>query len=89
MAGYLIPSLVLDRLVGHRQRQIKESLPDALDLLVVCVEAGQGLNAAIKRVGDDLMVSNPILAQEFLMVNLEIGADIYLMIKARAFHVLA
>lgn len=74
--GYFIPTLILSHLVETRQRKIKESLPDALDLLVVCVEAGQGLNAALKRVSDDLALSSPILARELSMVNLEIGAGL-------------
>ena len=76
MAGYLIPSLVLNKLATRRKTQIRETLPDALDLMVVCVEAGQGLNAAIKRVGDDLRLTNPILSQEMLQVNLEISAGV-------------
>jgi tight adherence protein C len=62
--------------VETRQHKIKEGLPDALDLLVVCVEAGQGLNAAMKRVSDDLSLSNPILAREMSLVNLEISAGL-------------
>lgn len=76
MVGYIIPSLVLDKLAARRKTQIRETLPDALDLMVVCVEAGQGLNAAIKRVGDDLRLINPILSQEMLQVNLEISAGV-------------
>ncbi len=72
MVGYLMPSIVLDKLAARRKTRIRETLPDALDLMVVCVEAGQGLNAAIKRVGDDLRLTNPILSQEMLQVNLEI-----------------
>ena len=72
--GYMLPDLILDNLVRSRQKKIKDALPDALDLMVVCVEAGQGLNAAIKRVSDDLMESSPIMAREMLMVNLEIMA---------------
>jgi len=74
--GYFLPSLILSHLVQTRQRKIKEGLPDALDLLVVCVEAGQGLNAAMKRVSDDLKLSNPILAREMSMVNLEMSAGL-------------
>jgi len=74
--GYFLPSLILNHLVVTRQRKIKESLPDALDLLVVCVEAGQGLNAALKRVSDDLKLSNPVLGRELNMVNLEINAGL-------------
>jgi tight adherence protein C len=74
--GFILPNFILDGLVRARQRKIREALPDALDLLVVCVEAGQGLNAAIKRVADDMMESSPILSQELLMVNLEIMAGL-------------
>jgi tight adherence protein C len=72
--GYMLPNLVLGRLVAARQKKIRESLPDALDLMVVCVEAGQGLNAALKRVADDLILGSPALSQELLLVNLEINA---------------
>lgn len=74
--GYFLPTLILNHMVSTRQKKIKEGLPDALDLLVVCVEAGQGLNAAIKRVADDLNLSHPVLAKEMSMVNLEISAGL-------------
>jgi tight adherence protein C len=74
--GYVLPNLILNRMIRSRQKKIKESLPDALDLLVVCVEAGQGLDAAIKRVADDLQASNPIISQELILVNLEIMAGL-------------
>lgn len=75
-AGYMLPDIILDKLVKSRQNKIRAALPDTLDLMVVCVEAGQGLNAAIKRVSDDLMDSSPIMARELLMVNLEIMAGL-------------
>ena len=74
--GYFLPTLILSHLVQTRQKKIKEGLPDALDLMVVCVEAGQGLNAAMKRVSDDLSLSNPILSREMSLVNLEISAGL-------------
>ncbi len=76
LAGYFLPNLILNRLVESRQKQVREGLPDALDLLVVCVEAGQGLNAALKRVADDLKLSCPSLAKELTLVNLEISAGL-------------
>lgn len=76
VGGYFIPTLILSRLIDSRQKKIRQALPDALDLLVVCVEAGQGLNAAMKRVSDDFMVSSPPLAKELNLVNLEIGAGL-------------
>lgn len=74
--GYFLPTLVLSHLVDTRKKKIREGLPDALDLLVVCVEAGQGLNAAMKRVSDDLQFGNPVLARELSLVNLEISAGL-------------
>jgi tight adherence protein C len=74
VVGYFLPYLVLGRLIAGRQKKIQESLPDALDLMVVCVEAGQGLNAAIKRVAEEMQLSDPVLAGEILQVNLEINA---------------
>ncbi len=74
--GYFLPNLILGAMVDSRQKQIRDGLPDALDLLVVCVEAGQGLNAALKRVADDLRLSNQALSRELTLVNLEIGAGL-------------
>ncbi len=74
--GYFLPTFVLRHMMDSRQKKIQKGLPDALDLLVVCVEAGQGLNAALKRVSDDFRLTNPPLAQEFAMVNLEMNAGL-------------
>jgi tight adherence protein C len=74
--GFILPDLILNRLISSRQQKIRESIPDALDLLVVCVEAGQGLDAAIKRVSDDLQKSSPIISQELILVNLETMAGL-------------
>jgi len=74
--AYLLPNLILNRVISSRQKKISGALPDALDLLVVCVEAGQGLDAAIKRVAEDLQGSSPIISQELLLVNLEIMAGL-------------
>jgi tight adherence protein C len=61
--GFYLPTLILNHAISARQQKITESLPDALDLLVVCVEAGLGLNSAIKRVADEFSISNPVLYQ--------------------------
>jgi tight adherence protein C len=74
--GCYLPNLFLNHQIQARQKKINEGLPDALDLLVVCVEAGLGLNAAIKRVADDSKVNNPVLSQEFYVLNLEILAGL-------------
>jgi tight adherence protein C len=74
--GFILPDLILNRLIRSRQQKIRDAIPDALDLLVVCVEAGQGLDAAIKRVSDDLQESSPIISQELILVNLETMAGL-------------
>lgn len=62
--GLLLPRLLLDRLVVRRQHEIQRSLPDALDLLVICTNAGLGLNSAIMRVSSELEAVSPALADE-------------------------
>jgi tight adherence protein C len=71
-AGYFGPSFVLDHLVANRQQRIREGLPDALDLIVVSVEAGLGLDQAMQHVSRELMDVHPDISQEIEMVNLEI-----------------
>lgn len=72
--GLLGPNFVLRRLIERRVRSIRNGFPDALDLLVVCVESGLGLASAIQRVADELFVSHPELAFELSTVNAEIRA---------------
>jgi tight adherence protein C len=67
--GLIAPMAVLDRLVQIRQERIRRSVPDALDLLVVCVEAGTSLDAAILRVAKELRLVHPDLAHELAVVN--------------------
>jgi tight adherence protein C len=74
--GMLGPSLVLRHLVKKRQRQLRNGFPDALDMLVICVEAGLGLTAAIQRVADELRFSHPELALELALVNAESRAGV-------------
>ena len=74
MFALMLPPFVLLRLEGRRQEQIRRSLPDALDLLVVCVEAGISLDAAILRVAKDLMLVHPELAGELLVVSRKTNA---------------
>ncbi len=68
------PDLVLARRVERRQREIFESFPDALDLMLVCVEAGLGTESAMVRVSEDLQFNSPALAEELRLVNLELQA---------------
>jgi len=70
--GLLGPNIVLQRMLENRMKALRNGFPDALDLLVVCVESGLGLAAAIQRVAEELEVSRPELAFELLLVNAEI-----------------
>jgi tight adherence protein C len=72
--GYLLPSMALARIAKRRQHRIRLSLPDALDLLVVSVEAGLGLDQAIQRVGEELAFAHPELSGELRLINLELRA---------------
>ncbi len=74
--GMVIPNFVLNRLVERRQRLIKKGFPDALDMLVVAMEAGIGIAAAIERVSRELSHSHPQLADELSLVNAEIRAGL-------------
>ena len=72
--GYLLPSMALGRLAKRRQHRIRLGLPDALDLLVVSVEAGLGLDQAIQRVGEELDFAHPDLSSELRLINFELRA---------------
>jgi tight adherence protein C len=72
--GYYLPNAVLSRLVFVRQREIFENFPDAADLLMVCVEAGLGLDAALVKVTDEMRLKSEPLAEELHLVNLELRA---------------
>ena len=76
LLAFILPSMILDRLIMIRQRKLRNAFPDALDLLIVCVEAGMGLNPALQRVAEELDVSNPELAAEFGLVTAEIRAGV-------------
>lgn len=74
--GMLAPSMVVDRYYNKRQKLLRDGFPDALDLLVVCVEAGLGLSQALQRVADELAVSHLELSQELSIVNAEVRAGV-------------
>jgi tight adherence protein C len=72
--GYIVPGMILARLAKRRAHKIRLSLADALDLLVVSVEAGLGLDQAMTRVGSELAFAYPDLSDELRLVNLELRA---------------
>ena len=72
--GYLLPSMALGRIAKKRQHRIRLSLADVLDLLVVSVEAGLGLDQALQRVGEELSATHKDLSEELRLVNLEMRA---------------
>jgi tight adherence protein C len=72
--GFFVPRLFLKRMIRNRQQRIRIGLPDALDLTVICVEAGLALDQAMLRVGRDLQHAHPDLSDEFHLVNLEMRA---------------
>lgn len=69
--GFMLPDLWLTMAIARRRERVRLSLPDALDLLVICMEAGLGLDQAMIRVGRELAISNPDLSDEFLLINME------------------
>lgn len=73
MAGiaYMAPDIVLTEMIRHRREEIRLAMPDAIDLLVICVEAGLGLDQALLRSGQELALSHPPIAEEFNQINLE------------------
>jgi tight adherence protein C len=69
--GFLLPDFVLGNRIHNRQLNIRLGLPDALDLMVICIEAGMGLDQTIQRVAEELRISRPEISEEFAAVNLE------------------
>lgn len=74
IVGYMLPGLVLQRLITLRKKQVQNGLPDALDLLIVCVEAGSSLDQAVVKASEELHISYPALAEELRHVNTEVRA---------------
>jgi tight adherence protein C len=72
--GYYFPSFMLDKRIAKRQDTLRLSLPDALDMMVVSVEAGLGLDQAIQHVGRELQMTHKELSEELSLVNLEMRA---------------
>jgi tight adherence protein C len=69
--AFIAPNLVLTRLIKRRREKIRRSIPDAIDLLVICVDAGLGIDQALLRVGEELGISHPQITEELLQINRE------------------
>ena len=69
--GFIGPNIVLTRLIKRRREKIRRSIPDAIDLLVICVDAGLGIDQALLRVGLELGISHPQITEELLQINRE------------------
>ena len=76
VVGFYLPTLWLWSESNKRKLEVTHALPDALDLMVVCVEAGLGLNAAILKVAGEMVLASPVLATELRQVNNEMKAGI-------------
>ncbi|OBT06577.1 pilus assembly protein TadC [Vibrio sp. UCD-FRSSP16_10] len=81
--GLFGPNMLLARFASERKDKVKAAVPDALDLLVVCTESGLGFNAALKRVGDELVISHPEFADELETVCAKIQAGVEMPIAFR------
>lgn len=73
-AGYMIPGFVIARRIVRRKRQIEDGLADALDLLIVCLEAGLGIDQAILKCAEELGIAYPALGAELRLLNIETRA---------------
>jgi len=72
--GFYLPDMWVIVVISRRKEKITDGFPDALDMMVVCVEAGMGLDQAIKRVADEMTLNYRIISEEFNLMNLELRA---------------
>ncbi|HKO19240.1 MAG TPA: type II secretion system F family protein [Acidobacteriaceae bacterium] len=72
--GFILPDFWLGRMIARRQKQIRRGLPDALDFMVICIEAGLGLDQATARTATELATAHPALSDELEVVMLETRA---------------
>jgi tight adherence protein C len=86
LIGYYLPGLYVRNTVNKRQKAIRRSWPDALDLLLICVESGMGLESALAKVADEIVAQCPELAQEFALMTAELS---YLPERHKAYENLA
>ena len=74
LGGFYLPEFWLQAKIASRKKKLFEGLPDALDLLVICVEAGMGLDASIQRISQELQLTSPVLSEELKLLTLETRA---------------
>jgi tight adherence protein C len=86
LIGYYLPGLYVRNIVNKRQKAIRRSWPDALDLLLICVESGMGLESAVAKVADEIVAQCPELSQEFALMTAELS---YLPERQKAYENLA
>ena len=72
--GWIAPTFIVRSRLKKRQKEVQLAMPDMLDLLVVCVEAGLGLNQALTRVADEIHHVSPVMSEQLTLVNLEMRA---------------
>ncbi|MEC9344030.1 MAG: type II secretion system F family protein [Pseudomonadota bacterium] len=84
--GFYAPNLFVKNQIGKRQLSVKRAWPDALDLLLICVESGMSLEAAFKKVAVEIGIQSPPLAEELILTNAELS---YLQERRKAFENLA
>ena len=72
--GYLLPTFYIERRIKARQKAIQNGLPDALDLLIVCLEAGLAIDQALLKCSEELQIAHPMLAEELRLINVECRA---------------
>lgn len=81
--GYYAPSVWLNRMIAVRQDTLQRAIPDALDLMVVCVEAGLGLDQAIARVGEEVSQAHPVLGEELNILSQELRSGLQRQVALR------
>ncbi|HEV2645877.1 MAG TPA: type II secretion system F family protein, partial [Acidobacteriaceae bacterium] len=69
--AFIAPSVILTRLIKRRREKIRRSIPDTIDLLVICVDAGLGIDQALLRVSQELGPTHPEITEELLQINRE------------------
>jgi tight adherence protein C len=86
--GMLLPRLIIDRLVKARQKELQESLPDALDMLVICTNAGLSMGVALQRVAAELTSTSPALADELNLTSseMQVSSDVAVVLNNLAYR---